>query len=69
MSVDVIDAGHDALLELLFGGHADVAQDGSGELGEESFDEIEPGAVRGREGEVNDQAVGLRATPWFSWTT
>jgi hypothetical protein len=35
----------------LFGCDADVAEHGAGELGEEALDEIEPGAVFGREGE------------------
>src|SRR5438046_8183638 len=40
---------HDALLEFVFRGHADVAQDRPGELGEEALDEVEPRAVLGRE--------------------
>jgi hypothetical protein len=44
MAVDIVDTGHNALLELLFGGDANVAQDRSGELGEEALDEVEPGA-------------------------
>jgi hypothetical protein len=51
VAIDVVNAGHDALLELLFGGHPDVAQDGVGEFGEEALDEIEPRAVLGCEGE------------------
>ena len=35
MLVDVLDGGQDALLEFLFGGHADVAENGPSELGEE----------------------------------
>src|SRR5206468_1377013 len=50
--IDVLDTSHDALLEFVLGCHPDVAQDRSGELGEESLDEIEPGAVLGREGEL-----------------
>ena len=49
--VEEVEGGHEAFLELLLGGDADVAQDGAGELGEEAFDQIEPGAVLGREGE------------------
>src|SRR5271157_5362251 len=52
VSVELVDGGHDALLEFLFGCDADVAQDGAGELGEETLDEIEPRAVLGREGEL-----------------
>jgi len=29
-AIDVVDTGHDALLELEFGGYADVAEDGAG---------------------------------------
>ena len=49
--VEVIHGGHDAVFEFLFGCDADVAQDGAGELGEEALDQVEPGAVLGREGE------------------
>jgi len=42
MLVDVVHGGHDAVLELLFGGDADVAQDGASKLGEEALDEVEP---------------------------
>jgi hypothetical protein len=52
VAVNVLDAGHDALLEFLLRGHADVAEDRSGELGEEALDEVEPGAMLGREGEL-----------------
>ena len=48
---ELVHGGHDAVLELLFGCDADVAQHRAGELGEETLDEIEPGAVLGREGE------------------
>src|SRR5260370_25639815 len=49
---DLVHRGYDAFLELVFGGDEDVAQDGASELGEEALDEIEPGAVLGREGEL-----------------
>src|SRR5215207_11241943 len=52
MAIDVLDTGHDALLELVLGCHPDVAQDRSGELGEETLDEVEPGAVLGCEREL-----------------
>ena len=52
LAIDVVDEGHQAFLEFVFGADADVAQDGAGELGEEALDEIEPRAVRGREGEL-----------------
>ena len=52
MLVDVVHCGHDALLELVFGGDANVAQDGASELGEEALDEVEPRSMLGREGEL-----------------
>src|ERR1700716_2038515 len=60
MAVDVLDTGHDALPKLVLRGHADVAQYRSGELGEEALDEVEPGAVRGceRELEASGRASG-----------
>ena len=42
LTIDVGDEGHQAFLEFVFGGHADVAQHGTRQLGEEAFDEIEP---------------------------
>ena len=50
--VEVIHGSHDAVLEFLFGCDADVSQDGAGKLGEEALDQVQPGAVRGREGEL-----------------
>jgi hypothetical protein len=43
--IEVRHGSHDAILEFLFGGDSDVAQNGAGELGKEALDEIEPGAV------------------------
>src|SRR5208337_3235746 len=59
-AIEVIHGGHDAVLELLFGCDADVAQDRAGELGEEALDEVEPGAVLGREDkfETADRLTG-----------
>ena len=51
VSIEVIDGGDDAILEFLFRCDADMAQHRAGELGEEAFDEIEPRAVLGGEGE------------------
>ena len=51
VSIEVVHGGHDAVLEFLFGCDADMAQDRARELGEEAFDEIEPRAVLGGEGE------------------
>jgi hypothetical protein len=50
--IEVVHGGHDTILEFLFGFDADVAQHRASELGEEALDEIEPRAVRGREGEL-----------------
>src|SRR5215471_19772409 len=49
-------------IELLFGSDADVTQDGAGELGEETLDDVEPRAVLGREGE-REAARGLFGKP------
>ena len=54
----MIHGSHDAILEFLFGCDADVAQDGAGELGEEAFDQVQPGAVLGREGELEAARSG-----------
>jgi len=51
MAIDILDTSHDALLKLVLGCHPDVTQDRAGELGKEALDEIELGAVDGREGE------------------
>src|ERR1700739_2691272 len=51
MAIEFIHGSHETILEFLFGGTADVAQHRARELGEEALDEIEPGAVRGREDE------------------
>ena len=39
--VEVVHGGHEAVLELLFGGDADVAQNRTGELREEALDKVE----------------------------
>ena len=49
--IEEVHGGHDAILEFLFGGDANLAQHRACEFREEAFDEIEPGAVRRREGE------------------
>ena len=59
VAINVLDTSRDALFELLFRSHPYVAQNRAGELGEEALDEVEPGAVLGREGE-------LEATGWSS---
>ena len=60
IAIEFIHGSHDAILEFLFGCDADVAEHGAGELGEKALDEIEPGAVRGREGEFEaaDRLIG-----------
>ena len=52
VTIDVLDTGHDALLEFVLRCHADVAQDRASELGEEALDKVKPGAVRGCEREL-----------------
>src|SRR5437870_13770001 len=52
MAIDILDTGHDARLELVLRCHPNVAQDRSGELGEEALDKVEPGAVLGCEREL-----------------
>jgi hypothetical protein len=64
VAIDTLDTGHDALAELLLGYHPDVTQDRAGKLGEEALDEIEPGAVNGREGEREAPLVEWRASFW-----
>ena len=49
MAIDVVNTRDDALLKLVLGGHPDVAQDRTGEFGKEALNEVEPGAVLGRE--------------------
>jgi hypothetical protein len=60
--IEDVDGGHETVLEFLPGCDADVAQDGAGELGEEALDQVEPGAVLGREGE-SEPAGGLLGEP------
>ena len=62
VSVELVHGGHDTVLELLFGCDADMAQHRAGELGEEAFDEVEPRAVLGGEGEF-EAADGLLGEP------
>ena len=62
VSIELVHCGDDALLVFLFRCDSDVAQDGAGKLGKEALDEIEPGAVLGREGEF-EAAGGLLGEP------
>ena len=60
IQVEVVYGSHDAILEFLFGGDTDVAQDRAGKLGKKALNEVEPGAVFGREGEFEaaDRSFG-----------
>jgi hypothetical protein len=60
--IEIVDGGHEAVLELPFGGNSDVAQNRAGELREKALDEVEPGAMFGSEGELKP-AGGLRGEP------
>ena len=62
VAVDVADGGHDAVLQFLLRGDADVAEHGARQLREEAFDQIEPRAVLGGEHE-GEAALGLRGQP------
>src|SRR5271169_4966921 len=64
--VELVHCGDDALLEFLFRCDADVTQDGAGKLRKEALNEIEPGAVLGREGEL-EAASGLLGEPSFGF--
>ena len=66
VSVELVHCGDDALLEFPFRCDSDVAQDGAGKLGKEALDEVEPGAVLGREGEF-EAAGGLLGEPSFGF--
>ena len=69
IAIDVVDTRHDALLELVLGGHPDVAQDRAGELGEEAFNKVEPRAVFGGEGEfeASDRSSGEPGSGFFRY--
>src|SRR6266478_4586550 len=60
--VEVVHGSHDAILEFLFGGDTDVANDGSGKLGKKALHEVEPGAVFWRESKF-ETADGLTGEP------
>src|SRR5271170_1860064 len=53
-------ASRNSLAQFLRRGDADVAKHGPGELGEEALDEVEPGAMLGREyeGEASFRSLG-----------
>src|SRR5215813_1023826 len=62
VAVQIIDELQDALFEFVFRADADVAEHGAGGFGEEALDEIEPGAVLGREHELK-APLGSRCQP------
>ena len=62
MAIEFLHGSHDAVLEFLLGGDADVAQHRAGELGEEALDEIEPGTMLRCEGEF--EAADRFAAYW-----
>lgn len=76
VAIDLVDASHSAVHMLLLRAHPDVPQDRTGELGEEALNEVEPGAVLRREGELEAAihanrrhsralfAAPLKATPY-----
>ena len=64
VGVDVIEIGEDAGFEFGLGCDADVAEHRARHLGEESLDEIEPGAMLWGEHE-GEPALGLAADPGF----
>ena len=65
MSIELVQCSDDALLEFLFPCDSDAVQDGAGKLGKRALDEIEPGAVRGRERELELTAgAAQRAKLW-----
>ena len=51
MLIEVVHGSHETVLEFLFGCDADVTQHRACQLRKEALDEVEPGAVLGREGE------------------
>jgi hypothetical protein len=51
LSIEVIDEVGQALLGFVLRGDRDMAEDGARHLGEEAFDQIEPGTVGRRDGE------------------
>jgi hypothetical protein len=52
--VDVVEGGQDALFKHLFGSDQDRTRRGARELGEESINQVEPGAV------LRDEEAGRR---------
>jgi len=71
--VDVLDGGQATLRELVFGSDSDVPEHGARQLGEEAFDQIEPGAMLWGEGKfeapsgwITSQAL-VSFKMWAEW--
>jgi hypothetical protein len=62
MLVDVVHGSHDPVFEFLFRVDPNVAQDRAGQLGKERLDNVQPGAMLGREGEF-EAPCGLFGEP------
>ena len=60
--VQIIEVGHDAVLEFLFGGDSDVAQHGARHLRKEALDEVQPRSVFGGEDE-REAVLGALGEP------
>jgi hypothetical protein len=60
--VEVVDGGDETILEFLLGGDGDVAPHRAGEFGKDALDQVEPGAMLGREGEF-EAVRGLIGEP------
>src|SRR5438270_11963520 len=52
VAVEVVNKLDDALFQFVFRGDADVTKDGARSFSKEALDQIEPGAVLGREHEL-----------------
>ena len=62
--VDVLDGGQDTLCELVFGSNSDVPEHGARQLGEEAFDQIEPGAMLRGEAPIETRCVKSEPFQW-----
>jgi hypothetical protein len=61
VAIDVVDEGHQPLLEFVFRVEADVAQYRARQFGEEAFDDIEPRPVGGVKVKVK-RSIGCAAS-------
>ena len=62
LRIEVLHGGHEPVLKLLLGCDAEMSQDGPRQLGEEAFDQVQPGAMLRGEGEL-EPAGRLRGDP------